>query len=194
MLFSKKMFQFVVFLLVIGMASGSALAMNVVMLNIDPPAQNYFIGDIITADLKISGLQNEDLGLFNLNLSYDDSILSYDSYTLGTGLGNGVMDISLADNFLTAGIINLAGYVADTSPQDDEVILATLNFIGTGAGISELSIVDSIMYSDSGSPLSLYASPNPGFVNVNHAPVPAAAWLLGSGLLGLVGIRSRCRG
>ena len=188
------MFQFVIFLLIIGMASGSALAMNVMMLNIDPPAQNYGIGDIITADLKISGLQYEDLGAFNLNLSYDNAILDYDSYALGTGLGNVVRDMSLADNALTPGIINLAGYINDSGFQEDEVILATLTFIGAGAGISELSIVDSIMYSDLGSPLSLYVSPNPGFVNVNHAPVPAAAWLLGSGLIGLVGIRARYRG
>jgi hypothetical protein len=31
-----------------------------------------------------------------------------------------------------------------------------------------------------------------GIAKVNAVPVPAAAWLLGSGLLGLVGIRRRC--
>ena len=187
----RKLLKIVVFLLAVGMVSSSAMAMNVVMLDIDPAAQNYDLGESFEANLVISGLENTDLSSFNLYLGFDDTILDYESYMLGSGLGSDVIDISLGYNSNIPGIINLAGCIANTDQQDNNLLLATITFIGMDSGISELSIVDSVLTSTLGNAIDLYIAPNSGFVSVNHAPVPAAAWLLGSGLIGLIGIRRR---
>ena len=197
MLSIKKLLQTVILVSIIGLASAPvvALSSSLIILNVDPMAQNLFIGDEVFVNLLISGLEFEDLSTFDLNLSYDTSILSFNSYSLSGELGEIVVDAddwSLGD--LGAGTINLAelSYLDDLGFQSDAFSLATLSFTGMDVGISELSISDYTLGDAVGDQLGVLAA-IPGFVQINPVPVPATALLLSSGLIGLVGIRRRSR-
>ena len=125
-------------------------------------------------DVTISGLGGFDLGAFDLNVNYDDLLLVFDSYTLTGEMGSftkpdpaypDAEDWSLGDDGL--GTVNLAvfSYLLDFSTQPDAFTLATLTFSGNEAGSAGISAV----------------------------PIPGAALLLVSGLVGVVGLRRRAR-
>jgi hypothetical protein len=76
----------------------------------------------------------------------------------------------------------------DFSGQPDAFTLFTLTFSTQAIGSSDFELLR-IDLSDP-DPNAIDAS-NSGDVNV--VPIPAAAWLLGTGLLGLVGLRRRQR-
>ena len=56
-------------------------------LTFNPSTSTVGIGDQIGIDINVSGLEDVDLGSFDLNLNYDDTVLSFDSNVLGDGLG-----------------------------------------------------------------------------------------------------------
>ncbi len=69
----------------------------------------------------------------------------------------------------------------------DSALSIAGNSFTIGFDYSELANADGTIYSPASYAL------NPGIVNVNAVPIPAAAWLLGSGLIGLVAVRRRMR-
>ena len=145
------------------------------------------VGEIFEVDVMISGLDDVDLGAFDLDINYDDSRLSFVNYLLGSQLGvipDDAVDLSEGD--LGGGTINLAelSYLDDLSFQLGSFTLATLTFEGAGIGNSPLFFSDVVLGDDPGDPID--ASLETGSVNV--VPVPAAIWLLGSGLIGIAGL------
>jgi predicted extracellular nuclease len=80
----------------------------------------------------------------------------------------------------TGGYVDLIGYGSSA------------NFNNGKGAISNLSLTTAVFQNDAGAltvgPTSLHAQSD---YNSTPTPIPAAAWLLGSGLLGLVGIRRR---
>ena len=163
-----------------------------VTLSFNPSTSTVGIGDQIGLDINVSGLENVDLGSFDLNLNYEDAFLSFDSYVLGDGLGvipDDAEDWSLGD--LGGGVINLAelSWLPDLSSQPGAFSLATVFFTGSAVGTSPLSFSDVELDDDWGDAIDV--SLETGSVNV--VPVPAAAWLFGSGLIGLLGFRRKVR-
>jgi hypothetical protein len=182
------------------LATGSANAamIELVFLDIDPMVQNNYVGDYIEADLVISGLELSDLGSFDIDITYDTSILEFSSYELGDQLGD--LDLFEADDWsngeYSKGIINVAelSYLTATEleGQLSSFTLATLGFYGVGEGVSELAVG----YMDLGDANSIEldtVGTASGYVVVNPVPVPGAIWLLGSVLIGIVGLRKRNR-
>ena len=161
-------------------------------LSFNPSTSTVGIGDQIGLDINVSGLEDVDLGSFDLNLNYEDTFLSFDSYVLGNGLGvipDDADDWSPGD--LGGGVINLAelSWLPDLISQPDAFSLATIFFTGSSVGASSLSFSDVDLGDEWGDPID--ASLETGSVNV--VPVPAAVWLFGSGLIGLLGFRRKIR-
>ena len=165
-----------------------------ISLSFSPSTSEIGIGDSIDIDLIISGMENDDLGYFEFDVNYDDSILGFNSYILGSGLGDiaagDADDWSLGD--LGSGTINLIelSYLLDLSFQADFFTLATLSFTGLNEGISLLSYSNLVLSDDWG--VALSASLEGGSVDVS-APIPDPATLLlfGTGLAIFLGFRRK---
>jgi hypothetical protein len=176
-------------------AMAALLMVGAVLVTTPALADNYEV------DITISNLGDFNLGAFDIDVSYDDTKLSLASYPmLTTELGaiNGIeaSDWSLGDDEVGTVNIALVSYLdyeldaAFFAAQSNDFVLATLTFDADAEsdldGIT-LSYVDlSDEYGD--------AIPfNVSGTDINVVPVPAAAWLLGSGLIGLAGLRRRNR-
>ena len=149
------------------------------------------IGEMVDVDIMISGLENTDIGAFDFNINYDDSVLVYNSYILGNGLGvipDDADDWSLGD--LGGQTVNIAeiSYLENLSFQLDEFILATITFAGNSTGTSALTFSDVDLGDVWGDPVGF--SQNDGTLQV--VPVPATLYLLGSGILFLASRRKKC--
>jgi hypothetical protein len=161
-------------------------------LSFSPVTSTITVGDPVSVDINISGLESVDLAGFDLDVTYDDSVLSYTDYTLYDGLG----DISSgeADDWSNgddgSGTVNLAelSYLSDLSGQSDFFTLATITFDGLAVGNSALEFAYVDLGDGLGDPIQNVSL---GTADVNVVPVPAAVWMLGSGLVGLMGIRRK---
>ena len=93
------------------MFSNQALAIT---MSFNPSDSIIGVGDSIGIDIVISGMESNILAAFDFNINYDDTILDFDSYSLGSELGfidpsdpsAEAEDWSSGD--LGGGIINLA--------------------------------------------------------------------------------------
>ena len=183
----------------LGIASAAVVSFS-------PSSQFVSLGDNASVDLRISGLGDEILTGFDLDVSFDDSILSFQSFTFGTGLDLfGLGSLQLVDDSLP-GLVNVYEVSFDLDDelklfQANDFILGTFNFGTLNYGTSPLNVaVGPLGVALSG---ELVFDPDLGFEFVSElemkvqegsisvVPVPAAIWLFGTGLIGLVGFSKR---
>ena len=141
----KKRLLAVIFSL--SLYSGSASA---VLLSLDPVSQDINTGEIASVNLNISGLGDfapQSLGAFYVEIAFNVEILSIDSVSYGSFLGN--PDDPFETDIITTnspGLISLEefSFLFDfelDAIQPDSFTLATLNFLGTNEGLSALNII-----------------------------------------------------
>lgn len=182
----KKIFLCFSIFCALVMFSNQALAIT---MSFNPSDSFIGVGDSIGVDVVISGMESDNLAAFDFNINYDDTILAFDSYSLGSELG--VIDPSdpLADaedwslGDLGGGAINLAeiSYLFDFSLQPDAFTLATVYFTGSNLGTSLLTFSNVILGDELGD--SLQADLVDG--SISPVPEPATILLLVSGMAGL---------
>ena len=127
-----------------------------ITLSLEPASQTIFTGDTATVDVKISDLGDlapDSLGAFDLDITYDDSIVTFASIDFGTHLG----DPSFFEAFTivgttAAGVVDFAevsllfDFELDAL-QPSSFTLATLTFTGKSEGSSLLEVTrDPFLY------------------------------------------------
>ena len=173
-----------------------------VVLSLEPASQIAAPGDNVSLDLVISGLGNlapDSLGDFDIDITFESVALTFTSYGLGTSLGDiglgEAFDFSLGD--LGGGTVNLAEVSLLLSDeldalQADSFTLATLDFqVDVLAQGSETLVDISTVWAlgdGFGDPLAVDATNS---AVISAVPIPAAVWLFGSGLLGMIEIARR---
>ncbi len=171
------------------------------VLSVDPSSQTADVGDQVTVDLLLSGLESfaptEILAAYDVTFAYDASILSYDSgtyYDLAAVIdppggfapspvfGSGTISWD-SSSFATDAELQAA--------QGDSLTLGTFTFTVFGSGTAQLSA----SYDDlTGLDFSaLDPSVEDGVVRVGAVPVPATALLLGLGVVGMIANRRSAR-
>lgn len=167
--------------------------------------RTIFTGDAIRVNIDVDDLFNEDpingstlesVGAYDLSLSYDPNVLSYQGDPVRTRIVHGpVFRPSLLDlDAREPGTIRLqevllnelalaVGVVSSPGPHH----LAGLNFDAIAAGTSPLELT---VHSIANGPGDLLDVDTRGG-QVKVVPIPAAVWLFGSALTGLLMFRRR---
>ncbi|WP_169309234.1 PEP-CTERM sorting domain-containing protein [Desulforhopalus sp. IMCC35007] len=167
-----------------------------------PGASTIGVGESTSVDIVIEGLEFVDLSAFQFDITYNEAVLSIDSYSLGFELGiNGGIWDEFIDNSKGSGSDYGPGHYDLTqlsllwnfSNQADSFILATLNITGLGLGHSSLGFSNVYLVdADPDCPNPIDASFTNGEITV-AAPVPEPSTMLlfGVGVACLAGFRRR---
>jgi hypothetical protein len=165
------------------------------ILSISPTFQSGNIGDIFTAQLIISGLTaTQEVRSFDVDISFNTSILAPLASTLGVGLGTGADQFTVSNSF-SGGVADIAqlSFLNEATLQGlqgGSFLLATLTFQGIANGLSNLQITQAA-FSDFDNQ-ALVPTLVSGAIQVGRPtilPAPGTLLLLGAGMA-VLGLQS----
>lgn len=172
-----------------------------IVLSIDAK-KSVITGQEVKLDIFVDGLNNSDLGGFNLDVGYDNTVFSFTRYTLGKQLVDplfGQQDASLGSQTGVSGsFVNLAEVsgLLDFSAQPERFLLGSIYFKATqaGSGLFRFMTPSASDFSDAlGGGLNVDSRHTWSVSSTPTVAVsePSTAALLSLGLLTLVGLRRR---
>ncbi len=188
----KKYCYFAVALLAVQLL-GSAEAATI---SLTPSSQNVAVGDSVSLDVLFDADgATVGVGAFDLSLSFNPSILGFQTASYGTGLNvSGLGDLQTTTP--QTGSVNLYDLSFDSvqdilTLQPGSFRLATVTFNALQSGQSILGISLNSLSDANGNGLA--GSLGSASVDVAPVPLPGALWLLGTGLAGLAGLARRLK-
>lgn len=187
----KRLVYLTLFAAVVALASPQSAA--AIAFTFAPASQSANINNgPLSVDIIVSGLSGSQIGDYDLDVSFNPSILSPTNVLFGPYLG--APSDSINGFSFTPGVVDLFE-VSFLDPatlaalQPDSFTLATLVFSPLQLGTSPLTFSQLIAGDADGNPLSVQA----GTGSATVTPEPGSLLLLGSGLLAAV-IRRRRAG
>lgn len=172
---------------------GSAEAATI---SLTPSSQNVAVGDSVSLDVLFDADgATVGVGAFDLSLSFNPSILGFQTASYGTGLNvSGLGDLQTTTP--QTGSVNLYDLSFDSvqdilTLQPGSFRLATVTFNALQSGQSILGISLNSLSDANGNGLA--GSLGSASVDVAPVPLPGALWLLGTGLAGLAGLARRLK-
>jgi hypothetical protein len=174
---------------IVALVLGSISSAEAITLSLTPEQASFQAGSTGIVDVVASGLTDAAtggaIGAYDLNITFDPAILSYASTTFGTGLNvTGAGDIQ-SSGLNSAGNLETFEVSFDTphdlaTLQPNSFVLFSIVFNGLMSGASSLGL--EILGSSDESGNSLSADVQNSALIVTPVPLPAAGWLLLSGL------------
>jgi hypothetical protein len=169
-------------MLALGAAAAQADTITVV-----PSAGTIGVGNTFTVTVAASNFiagAAPSIGAFDLGVSFDSSILSLVSVAFGSGLSfpsgaGSIQDVTGAvGGAFSVAEVSLESEAALNTQQLDAFALFTITFNALNFGTSQISLTLNGLSNAAGDALSA------NLINssVNVVPLPAAAWLLLSGI------------
>jgi PEP-CTERM motif len=174
-----------------------------ITLQIDPSNQDVTTGSTVNAELVVSGLGSAaapSLSTFDLDVTFDDSILSFLDFTFGDPILGDQLDLSSLGSITAVspgvGTVNLFELSFDTSTDLDTLqagsfTLGTLRFGALSTGVSAIGISVNALGDANGDPLTAEIVGGRVAVSAAQVPEPASVLLLLAGVVGFAGFRAR---
>lgn len=142
----------------------------------------------VSFDVNVNFTETTSKGWFNL--SYDNSLLSLTSFNYNNAFTAGVTPLTV--NTTTSGSINNINNIGFLGSKSGPGILGTATFSTLGVGTANLNALASFGFRNSGDTSFISVTYSGANVQVSAVPVPAALWLMASGLSALgLGLRRR---
>jgi len=176
-------------------------AASAITLEVIPSSSIVNTGGSLTADIKISGLGDgfaPSLSTYDIDLTFDADLFTFNSASFGDPVLGNQLDLfgfgTISGDFLAdPNTVNLFELSFDSPFDLDDLqapafILVSVVFDvnqKTGLGSFDLSI------NALGDSLALPLAATTIGAEVQVVPVPAAIWLFGSALMGLIGLSRR---
>lgn len=177
----------------------TSFSVQAVIISVEPSISTIEQGNPVTVDITVLDLGDgtaPSLGVFDLDLSFDNSILGLNSVTFGNQLdlfGFGSLQF---DDSSIPGTVNLFELSFDLPGDLDTLqapsfVLASLAFDTLADGTTDLLVAVNAFGDSLGDPLSFSVN-NSALEVTTSVPLPASSWLILLGVLSLFAARKRC--
>lgn len=158
--------------------------------SLSPSSQNAMVGDSLSFDLNVNFSDIPTIS-GGFNITYDSSILGLTSFNYAT-IDPDILIPWTPISTGTAGLISGIGFEVDASAFGGGITLATLNFSVLNQGVYNVGLVESVQFLEADGLSFIDVTYNGATGQITAIPVPAALWLLASGLSALgLGLRRR---
>jgi hypothetical protein len=191
--------------LVVGLATGAgaALTFDVDFWATGNPVNNYaksgpgdqggtfdlFVGESINVDIYFS--TDQDLVAASWDLQFDPSNLAVSGTQAAGAPWLAALD---SFEFASGSVKYQTGVFPPTTVTGNNNFFGSVLFECTGVSVDTLTLANYLGFLTEDPANNVNFSPvNLGTLNQNVVPIPGAVWLLGTGLIGLVGIRRKRR-